>query len=133
MAVLTGPPDAVQRALWEKAVKTAGQAYAPYSGFNVGVALVAGSGAVFAGVNVESASSPAGVCAERVALGAAATAGERVVTTVAVATADRRDVAPCGVCLQALSEFGDPIIVMTIEGEPRVSLLSDLLTVPFRR
>ncbi|HJW75733.1 MAG TPA: hypothetical protein VJ787_08720, partial [Thermoleophilia bacterium] len=83
------------------------------------------------GVNVENASFPAGLCAERVALGAAVTAGERAVTAVAVATADRRDAVPCGACLQALAEFGDPDVVCRAGGELRAFALHELLAAPF--
>ena len=83
------------------------------------------------GVNVENASFPAGLCAERVALGAAVAAGERALTAVAVATADGRDAVPCGACLQALAELGDPDVVFRIGGELRVLALHELLTSPF--
>ena len=72
------------------------------------------------GVNVENAAYPAGLCAERVALGAFVTAGERELRVVAVAAAGGRDAQPCGVCLQALSEFGDPDVVRRTGGELRV-------------
>ncbi len=125
------PPDAAQRRLYEEAGAAALRAYAPYSGFAVGAVVVGPSGDVKRGVNVETASYPAGVCAERVALGAMVTGGEREARTVAVATADGRDALPCGLCLQALAEFGDPDIVCRTGGEVRVFALGDLLTAPF--
>jgi cytidine deaminase len=124
-------PDAAQQRLYGEASAVAARAYAPYSGYAVGAVVVGPSGASHAGVNVENASYPAGTCAERVALGAMVTAGEREARTVAVATADERDVAPCGFCLQALAEFGDPDIVCRVGGEVRVFALHDLLTTPF--
>ena len=109
----------------------AAQAYAPYSGFAVGAALRGPGPQGYLGVNVENAAYPAGLCAERVALGAFVTAGERELRVVAVAAAGGRDAQPCGVCLQALSEFGDPDVVAQMGGELRVMRLRDLLTAPF--
>jgi cytidine deaminase len=125
------PPDPGQRDLYEEARLAAGRAYAPYSGFRVGAVAAGVSGATWRGVNVENASYPAGVCAERVALGAMVAGGEREVRAVAVATADGRDVVPCGICLQALSELGDPDVVCLVGGEVRVFAAHELLTVPF--
>lgn len=124
---LTAP----QRRLYEEAREVAGRAYAPYSGYAVGAVVVGPSGLSHRGVNVENASYPAGVCAEHVALGAMVAAGEREARAVAVATADERDVTPCGLCLQALAELGDPEIVCRVGGEVRVFALHELLTAPF--
>jgi len=125
-------PLAEERALWERALVVAQSAYAPYSGFRVGAIIRGSEGREATGVNVESAASPAGLCAERAALGAYVTAGGRDVVAVAVASPSG-DAAPCGVCLQALSEFGDPLIVAQVAGEVRVFRLTELLRVPFRR
>ena len=124
-------PSATERSLFEAAAEVAENAWAPYSRFAVGAMVVGPTGRAHRGVNVENASYPAGICAERVALGAMVTAGEREVRIVAVATADGRDVAPCGVCLQALAEFGDPAVVCSSGGELRVFALHELLTAPF--
>jgi cytidine deaminase len=123
-------PKPAEMALLERAEAAAGAAYAPYSRFRVGAVVVAGAGREYAGVNVENASYPVGQCAERVALGAAATAGERSLTAVAVASPDG-DALPCGACLQALSEFGDPVVVARAGGVARAWQLRDLLRVPF--
>ena len=80
-------------------------AYAPYSKYKVGAALLAKSGKVYVGCNFENVSFGAGTCAERVALGAAIAAGER--EFVAVACVGGEGVTPCGICRQALAEFGD--------------------------
>ncbi|GEM_PF-712519 len=125
------PPSPEERRLLDRALRVAHHAYAPYSGFAVGAVLVGGSGAVYEGVNVENASYPVGQCAERVALGALVTAGERQVITVAVAAADGVDLLPCGACLQALAELGTPTIVARVEGRIVALPLDALLTAPF--
>jgi cytidine deaminase len=117
--------------LFNEAASLAARAYAPYSGFAVGAVVVGPSGRSHHGVNVENASYPAGLCAERAALAAMVAFGERALSCVAVAAVGERDCLPCGLCLQALAEFGDPQIVARLGGEVRVVQLSDLLTAPF--
>jgi cytidine deaminase len=124
-------PDLSHSLLHEEARHLAERAYAPYSGCAVGAVVVGPSGRSHHGVNVENASYPVGVCAERVALATMVAFGERAARIVAVAAADGRDIAPCGMCLQALAEFGDPEVVCRQGGEVRVLRLSDLLTAPF--
>ena len=133
MSVTGRAPDRAQRELHEAARVAATHAYAPYSRFAVGAVIEDASGGRWRGVNVENASYPAGLCAERVALGAHVTAGVRDVRTIAVATADGRDVVPCGLCLQALAEFGDPAVVCQAGGDVRVFALHELLAAPFAR
>ena len=124
-------PEPAERLLFEEAATLVDNAYAPYSGFAVGAVVVGPSGRSHHGVNVENASYPAGLCAERAALAAMVAFGERSVRSVAVAAVGGQDCLPCGLCLQALSEFGDPEIVVRLGGEVRVTPLSDLLTAPF--
>lgn len=131
MSVGGRAPNAAESRLHGTAEEVAERAWAPYSRFAVGAVVVGPSGHAYLGVNVENASYPAGICAERVALGAMVTAGEREARTVAVAAAGGRDVAPCGLCLQALAEFGDPAVVCRVGGEVRVFALHELLTMPF--
>jgi cytidine deaminase len=110
------------------------RAYAAYSGFPVGAALIAGD-ATYVGVNVENASSPVGICAERAALAAAVTAGERAIDAVAVVTDAAEPSPPCGMCRQALWEFGPNSIVISenASGTRLVWALEDLLPQPFER
>jgi cytidine deaminase len=124
-------PELAERLLFKEAATLVERAYAPYSGFAVGAVVVGPSGRSHHGVNVENASYPAGLCAERAALAAMVAFGERSLRYVAVAAVDGRDCLPCGLCLQALAEFGDPAIVAHMCGEVRVVPLSDLLTTPF--
>ena len=124
-------PEQAERLLFEEAVTLIERAYVAYSGFAVGAVVVGPSGRSHHGVNVENASYPAGLCAERAALAAMVTFGERSLRSVAVAAADGQDCVPCGLCLQALAEFGDPAIVMRAGGELIVVQLRDLLPAPF--
>ena len=81
-------------------------AHAPYSRYQVGAALEAHDGRVFAGANVESASFGVTICAERIALGAAVTQGVYEFRRIVVVTHSEPPAAPCGACRQALAEFG---------------------------
>ncbi|MEN8143344.1 MAG: cytidine deaminase [Gemmatimonadota bacterium] len=89
------------------------RAYAPYSKFHVGAALEAEDGRVFGGCNVENASYPVSVCAERVALGAAVAAGAKRFRKIFICSSGADPVTPCGMCRQALSEFGVDLEVIS--------------------
>ena len=106
------------KALKEAAAIARDNAYAPYSGFNVGAAISAG-GKVFSGCNVENASYPVGLCAERAAIAAAVTAGFRDIEAVVI-MADK-PIVPCGMCRQAIAEFNPetPILMVSDQLEAR--------------
>ena len=106
-------------------------AYAPYSRFRVGAAVLAG-GTIFAGCNIENASYGLTICAERVAVFAAVAAGERRIEAVAVVTDATDSIAPCGACRQVLNEFGPEMsVIMSAGGETVVRTLSELLPLAF--
>ena len=112
-------------------------AYAPYSDFAVGAALLCKNGKIYLGCNVENHCYPAGCCAERVALYAAIAAGEREFTAIAVTGWQRdeapKDCMPCGICRQTLSEFTVDMKIIT--GTPEdihTFFLKDLLPHSFR-
>jgi len=116
------------QALVDAARAARAQAYAPYSRFAVGAALLAKSGKIYIGANMESAAFPAGLCAERAALAAAVTAGERAFEAIAVC-AGEKPAWPCGVCRQMLREFGGMLVIAADKdgGQAESAMLSELL------
>lgn len=124
-----------QRALLTKTAFSARkQAYAVYSKYHVGAALLAADGIMYSGCNVENASFGLSVCAERVAVFDAVTAGQRHFAALAVATAGGNT--PCGACRQVLSEFcmDLPIILLDVDNleTHRQTSLAELLPDQFR-
>lgn len=87
-------------------------AYAPYSRFAVGAAVLAGSGQIYAGANVENASYGLTICAERAAIFAAISTGERQIRAVAVVTDAETATPPCGACRQVIWEFGKDALIV---------------------
>ncbi len=115
-----------------KAVQARRHAYAPYSNYPVGAALLTMSGKVFTGVNVENAAYPTGMCAERTAVFKAVSEGERSFAAIAVVTENAGT--PCGSCRQALSEFGMDTLVLIADSSGRVvseTTVADLLPQAF--
>ena len=105
-------------------------AHAPYSGFRVGAAVRAASGAVYAGANVENASFPEGICAEAAAIGAMVAAGEREIVEVLTVADGERLTTCCGGCRQRIREFaraGTPVHAAGPEGVRRTFTIEELL------
>jgi len=120
--------DALARKAWETWLF----AYAPYSQFRVGAALLAADGRVFTGANVENPSYGLSMCAERVAVGAAAAAGVRSFAAIAVAGESPAGLLPCGACRQVLAEFSPDIRVLRCrpDGTYEQMQLRDLMPSP---
>ena len=119
------------RELYEIAEKARENAYAPYSGFRVGAALLTPEGRIYTGVNVENGSYGATICAERTALVKAVSEGERSFDAIAVSAGDRVAF-PCGICRQFMSEFGMDIRIIVKEAGELVTMrLSELLPEAF--
>lgn len=107
--------DEVKKKLIESSLGARRWAYAPYSEYAVGAALLTSSGKIYDGVNVENAVYSATICAEHVAIVKAVSEGEKKFTAIAVATDNAGT--PCGICRQVLSEFGGDILVIIVNGE----------------
>ena len=115
------------------------RAYAPYSRFQVGAAVLAASGKIYGGANVENASYPAGICAERSAIAQAVSAGERSLTAIAICGGRDGLISdfcpPCGICRQTMREFCDPeafhVVVARSVADFKVYTLAQLLPESF--
>ena len=120
--------------LIDEARRARARAYAPYSSFSVGAALLATDGRTFAGCNVENVSFGLTMCAERVAIGTAIQAGSTTFEALAVVSDSQEPVVPCGACRQVLAEFSPAIRVIsaTLNGIVSESSLAALLPSPRR-
>ncbi|HEY4592543.1 MAG TPA: cytidine deaminase [Thermoanaerobaculia bacterium] len=122
---------------WEPLVAAARaareRAYAPYSHFAVGAALLMEDGSIHAAANVENCIPALSICAERNAMSAAASAGLRRPQAVAVVTGATPPARPCGLCRQTLIEFAKdlPILVVNVQGDREETTLAELFPQPF--
>lgn len=125
---MVGPEQLVQQAQLARQ-----QAYAPYSNYSVGAALLTAAGEVITGCNVENASYGATICAERVALTRAIAQGQHNFVAIAVAT--RNGATPCGICRQVMAELGPDMIVYLSDeqGRYRTTSVVELLPDSFVR
>lgn len=118
--------------LLEQASSALKQAYNPYSHFSVGAAILAKEGNIFTGCNVENISYSLSMCAERVALFKAISAGFRSFDSIAITSSEDSPAFPCGACRQVLFEFS-PDLTIYLDKDTRSYKLSDLLSHPFSR
>jgi cytidine deaminase len=120
--------------LLQAAREARSNAYAPYSHFTVGAAVLTEDGQVFGGCNMENAAYPESVCAEGVALGAMVVGGGRRVRRVAISAGPQGQVhptLPCGGCRQKILEFAGPDTTVVIDGATRTYALAELLPAAF--
>lgn len=101
----------INRELFELAKKASKQAYAPYSKFRVGAALVTATGNIYSGCNVENASYGLSICAERNAIFNMVTNGDKLIREIAIYVNSDKLFSPCGACRQVLAEFGEDITI----------------------
>ncbi|MDP8322081.1 MAG: cytidine deaminase [Candidatus Stygibacter australis] len=119
--------------LAEAAEKAALKAYSPYSGFKVGAAIMTESGEIFTGCNVENSSYGLTVCAERIALFNAITAGYQKFSEIVIYTDTEKAFYPCGACRQVLAEFNPQLEVSVVWKNGKETMkLQDLLPKQFR-
>jgi len=122
------------KALYEAAEAVRRRAYAPYSNFQVGAAILADDGRIYAGCNVENAAYPVGNCAEPSAIAAMIAGGGKRIRRVYVTGPGSMPVTPCGGCRQRIREFADldvEIVSHGVDGEPLVQTLGQLLPYSF--
>ena len=126
--------ETVQHQLLDRARRAREAAYAPYSNFKVGAAVLTAAGEIFSGCNIENASLGATICAERVAILTAVAAGARDLTALAVIADTPDPVAPCGLCRQVLAEFSPDcrVVMANTAGRIRLANLKELLPLAFR-
>lgn len=128
---------AIVDALLSAAREAAGRAYAPYSSFPVGAAALLSDGRIVTGCNVENASYPLSICAERVAAAKVAEMGERTIAAIAVTAPKLDGVTPCGGCRQVLNEFHptdrEMIVILDAAAGPEFVTLDELLPRNFGR
>lgn len=120
--------------LISEAKKARVNSHTPYSNFRVGAAILARSGRVYTGTNVENSSFGLGICAERLALLKAVSSGENDFTRIAVIASGEEPITPCGLCRQVLFEFSPnmKVICSNLKGKVKRFTLRQLLPYPFK-
>jgi cytidine deaminase len=114
--------------LYEEAIKTRENAYAPYSNFKVGACLLSDDGEIFSGCNVENASYGLSICAERNAIFSAVAEGKRKFKAMLIVAEGEKPVKPCGACRQVMVEFGDfDVYLANTKGKIEKTKVSELL------
>ena len=124
-ATLTGMDS--RESLFQAAWNARQNAYAPYSSFAVGAALLAADGRIFTGCNVENLSYGLTCCAERVAVGSAVAAGAREFVAMAVVADTQTPISPCGACRQVMTEFSVPTVILANREQQLELSLTELL------
>ena len=115
--------DKIYEELIYRALEARKNAYCPYSNFAVGAAVLTKKGKIYTGCNVENASYPNGICAERTAISKAISEGERDFVAVAIASASEKMAYPCGMCRQFINEFAsDELKIYLVNNENKVML-----------
>jgi cytidine deaminase len=110
----------MNKKLIDKAIISMDKAYAPYSHFKVGAAVLTASGKIYTGSNIENSSYGASVCAERVAIFKAVADGEMEIIEIAVATETEEPSSPCGICRQVMAEFARNAKIYLVNRKRRV-------------
>ena len=110
------------------------KAYAPYSNFKVGAAVLTSNGKIFSGCNIENSSYGLSICAERAAIFNAVSSGYKKFTKIVVVTDSEPPSSPCGACRQVIFEFGDDIevIMANLKGDMRIARIDELLKDGFK-
>jgi cytidine deaminase len=127
------PSVETREMLISRAIQAREKAYAPYSHYRVGSALLTASGKIFTGANIENAAYPTGMCAERVAVFKAVSEGETEFSAISVVTDNGGS--PCGSCRQVISEFGLDTLVIIASTDGHViaeATIAEMLPAAFR-
>lgn len=120
--------------LFKTAFNTMQNAYAPYSNFKVGAALIAEDGRIYSGCNVENVSFPCGTCAEAGAIAAMVAGGSKLIKEILVISGGTSLISPCGACLQRILEFSDShtlVHLANLNGVQKTCRISDFLPIAF--
>ena len=127
-------PGITAREMVDMALRARQNAYAPYSGFHVGAAVLADNGKIYTGCNIENSSFGATICAERAAIAKAITDGAKKILAVAVTSDSEGPTHPCCICRQVMSEFlvaETPLYLSNRDGDYQELIFRELLPNPF--